>query len=67
MLSSLETIDASLFIDSNSMKLGKTLLLCMGVHLSAKNLLKKLAFNLKSGSNLLLINNGWIKGTFLLL
>ena len=35
--------------------------------LSGKNILKTLALNLKSGSNLLFINNGGIKGTFLLL
>ena len=58
--------DVSLFIDSHSIKLGVTLLFCIGVHLLAKNLLKRLVFNLKSGSNLF-INNGGIKGTFLLL
>ena len=58
MLSSLKTIDVSLFINSHSVKLGITLLFCIGVYLSAKNLLKKSAFNLKSGSNLLFINNG---------
>ena len=57
MLLLLKKIDVSLFLDSHSMKLG--------IHLSAKYLLKKLAFNLKSGSNLLFINNGGIKGTFL--
>ena len=39
----------------------------MGVHLEAKNLLKWLAFNLKSLSNLFPINIGDIKGIFLLL
>ena len=65
MLSSLKRIDVTLFIESHSIKLDKTLLFCNAVDLSAKNLLKKLAFNLKSGSNLLFINNGGIKGTFL--
>ena len=65
MLSSLKTIDVSLFVDPHSIKLGITLLFCIRVHLSAKSLLKKLAFNLKSGSHLLFINDGGIKGTFL--
>ena len=39
----------------------------MGVHLEAKNLLKWLAFNLKSLSNLFPMNIGGIKGIFLLL
>ena len=65
MLSSLKRIDVTLFIESHSIKLDKTLLFCNAVDLSAKNLLKKLAFNLKSGSNLLFINNSGIKGTFL--
>ena len=43
----------------------ETLLFFIGVHLSANILLKKLAFNLKSGSNLLLITNGGTKGTIL--
>ena len=67
ILLSLKTIDVSLSIDLHSIKLGITLLFCIGVHLSVKNLFKKLAFNLKSCSNLLFINNGEIKGTFLLL
>ena len=65
MISSLKTIDESLFIDSHSIKLGITVSFSIGIHLSAKYLLKKLAFNFKSGSNLLFINNGGIKGTFL--
>ena len=40
MLSSLKTIDVSLFIDTHAMKLGITLLFCIRVHLSANNLLK---------------------------
>ena len=55
---SLKTIDVSLFVDSYLMKLGITLLFCIGVHLSAKHLLKKLDFILKSSSNLLFKNNG---------
>ena len=47
MLSSLKRIDVTLFIESHSIKLDKTLLFCNAVDLSAKNLLKKLAFNLK--------------------
>ena len=39
----------------------------MGVHLEAKNLLKWLAFNLKSLSNLFPMNISGIKGIFLLL
>ena len=39
----------------------------MGVHLDAKYLLKWLAFNLKSLSNLFPMNIGGIKGIFLLL
>ena len=65
MLSSLETIDATLFVKSHSVKFGIILLFYIKVHLSAKNLLKKLAFNLKSGSNLWFISNSGIKGIFL--
>ena len=51
-------------MESHSVKLIITLLFCIRVHLSGKNLLKKLVFNLKSGSNVLFINNGGIKATF---
>ena len=64
MLSSLKANDVSLLMDSHSIKLRITLLFCIRVHLSGKNLLKKLAFSLKSGSNVFFINNGGIKGTF---
>ena len=49
------------------MELGKELSLFMGVLLEAKDLLKLLAFNLYSLSNLFPMNIGGIKGIFLLL
>ena len=47
--------------------LGKKLSFSMGVHLEAKYLLKCIALNLKSISNLLSMYNGGIKGIVFLL